>query len=213
MLSCFLSHAQIAEYAVEVEQDTSIVYSIYLSELNLNGLNNTISEEKRRMEILKRRVFKVYPFAKLTSENLMKINETMAGFKTTKEKKKYFKIVEDYLTDEFEPRLKKLSKKDGKILVKLIHRQTGHSTFDLIKEYKSGWKAFWSNSTAMLFDIDLKEQYQPFTTLEDFYIESILIQAFANNQLANQPPAITIDNSSLAKTWRERVEASKIKTP
>ncbi len=46
------------------------------------------------------------------------------------------------------PAPKKIIRKDGQILVKLIHRQTGISTFDLIKEYKSGWKAFWANSAA-----------------------------------------------------------------
>ena len=53
--------------------------------------------------------------------------------KTEKKKKKYFKIAEKYLNDEFEPKLKKLSQKQGQILVKLIHRQTGQTTFDLIK--------------------------------------------------------------------------------
>lgn len=206
---CSIGFSQKIEQPFEEEQDTSIVYSIYLRELNLSGADDPAAEERRRMEILKRRVFRVYPFAKLTSENLIKINETMAGFKTNKEKKKYFKIVEDYLTNEFEPKLKKLSKTDGKILVKLIYRQTGQTTFDLIKEYKSGWKAFWANSTAMLFDIDLKENYDPYSKLEDFYIESILIQAFNNSQLAIQPPAIDIDNSLLAKTWREKIEAKK----
>jgi len=72
----------------------------------------------------------------------------MAKLKTQKEKKKYFKLVEKYLNEEFEPKLKKLSRKQGQILVKLIYRQTGKTTFDLIKDYKSGWKAFWSNNTA-----------------------------------------------------------------
>ena len=60
----------------------------------------------------------------------------MVKLKNDRDKKKYFKIVEKYLAEEFEPRLKKLSRKDGQILVKLIHRQTGTSTFDLIKEYR-----------------------------------------------------------------------------
>ncbi|HRB73199.1 MAG TPA: DUF4294 domain-containing protein, partial [Flavobacterium sp.] len=112
---------------------------------------------------------KVYPYAKVAAENLTILNANMAKLSSDREKKKYFKIVENYLQNEFEDRLKKFSRKDGQILVKLIHRQTGMTTFELIKDLKSGWKAFWSNNTARLFDINLKKEYNPFDDLEDFY--------------------------------------------
>ena len=67
-----------------------------------------------------------------------------------------------------------LSRKDGQILVKLIDRQTGKTTFSLIKEFKSGWKAFWSNQAAKLFDINLKTKFDADNVLEDYYIERIL---------------------------------------
>ena len=141
----------------------------------------------------------------------MQINETMAKLKTNKEKKKYFKLVENYLQEEFEPKLKKLSRKDGQILVKLINRQTGSTTFDLIKDYKSGWKAFWSSNTAKLFNINLKTKYSPFDVPEDFYIESILVTAFKEKHLAPQPSAKDIDLKKLAATWREKNETAKLK--
>ena len=133
----------------------------------------------------------------------------MAKLKTNKEKKKYFKLVENYLQEEFEPKLKKLSRKDGQILVKLIYRQAGATTFDLIKDYKSGWKAFWSSNTAKLFDINLKTKYNPYDVLEDFYIESILVTAFKEKQLIQQPSAKDIDLKKLALTWREKIEKAK----
>lgn len=117
----------------------TIRYTIELEEVILteNG-SYTLTEEQKRMAILKRRVYKTYPYAKLASEKLVAMNAMLAKLKTEKEKKKYFKIVEKYLTDEFEAKLKKLSRKDGQILVKLIHRQTGNTTFELIKDLKSG---------------------------------------------------------------------------
>ena len=139
----------------------------------------------------------------------MQLNATMAKLQTKKEKKKYFKIVEKYLQEEFEPKLKKLSRKDGQILVKLINRQTGETTFDLIKEYKSGWKAFWSNNTAKLFDINIKEEYKPYDRLEDFHIESILVTAFRQGSLENQAPAKPIDLTQLAATWKEKIKKMK----
>ena len=102
-----------------------------------------------------------------------------------------------------------MSRKDGQILVKLISRQTGNSTFDLIKDYKSGWKAFWSNNTAKLFDINLKEEYKPFNRVEDFYIESILISGFQEGLLVEQKPAKPFDLKELAAHWRAKVEKAK----
>jgi hypothetical protein len=193
-------------------QDSAVLYSIELKEIIVtkNGAS-VMSEEQKKILILKRRIYKVYPYAKLTAEKLMQINETMAKLKTNKEKKKYFKLVENYLQEEFEPKLKKLSRKDGQILVKLINRQTGSTTFDLIKDYKSGWKAFWSSNTAKLFNINLKTEYSPFDVPEDFYIESILVTAFKEKHLAPQPSAKDIDLKKLAATWRKKNEKAKLK--
>lgn len=166
-------------------------------------------ETKKRFLILQRRVYKVYPFAKTTSSTLTSLNAGMAKLKTSREKKKYFKIVEDYLQNQFEPQLKKLSRKDGQILVKLIYRQTGETTFDLIKEYKSGWKAFWSNNTAKLFDINLKTKYEPFEVNEDYLIETILVRAFQNGRLPNQEAAIKIDYPELSDFWVQKLTKPK----
>jgi sulfur relay (sulfurtransferase) DsrF/TusC family protein len=188
----------------------TIRYTIELEEVVLteDGVY-TLTEEQKRMAILKRRVYKTYPYAKIASEKLVAMNEMMGKLKTEKEKKKYFKIVEKYLTEEFEAKLKKLSRKDGQILVKLIHRQTGTTTYDLIKDFKSGWKAFWSNNTARLFDINLKTEYKPYTSLEDFNIESILLTAFQNYALPRQEAKVPIDLDKLIATWKEKTAEMK----
>lgn len=190
-------------------QDSSIVYSIELREIVFTPDNVYNSDEDKKAKlILKRRIFRVYPYAKLTADKLMQLNATMAKLKTSREKKKYFKIVEKYLEDEFEPKLKKLSRKDGQILVKLIHRQTGQSTYDLIKDYKSGWKAFWANSTAKLFSIDLKTEYQPYKVNEDFQIETILNAAFNQNQLSRQEPSKPVNFDELSSYWITKMKST-----
>ncbi|WP_320814095.1 DUF4294 domain-containing protein [Flavobacterium sp.] len=203
-------NAQVQDTLKVTVQDSSVLYSIELEEIVVtrNGVKG-LDEQRKKILILKRRVYKVYPYAKLTAEKLLQINETMAKLKTNKEKKKYFKLVEKYLQEEFEPKLKKLSRKDGQILVKLIYRQTGSTTFDLIKDYKSGWKAFWSSNTAKLFSIDLKTKYEPFDVLEDFHIESILVTAFKERYLVQQPSAKDIDLKKLAANWREKIQKMK----
>ncbi len=161
-------------------------------------------ESRKKFELLKNRVYKTYPYAKLASERLTALNKGMASLKTNKEKKKYFKIVEGYLTDEFEAQLKKLSRKQGQILIKLIHRQTGISTFDLVKSLKSGWTAFWSNTTAKMFDLNMKAQYLPFEDNEDFLIETILVRAFESKRLINQPPAQPVNYDDLVDSWLKK---------
>ncbi|ALM47799.1 hypothetical protein AMR72_02120 [Flavobacterium psychrophilum] len=185
--------------------ETDSVMFIEMQELVISNVKDTISaEELKNLALLKRRTLKVFPFAKAAADRLTMLNKNLAMLKTDREKKKYAKIVEKYLEDEFEGQLKKLSKKEGQILVKLIYRQTGHSTFDLIKEHKSGWKAFWSNRVAQLFNIDLKRKYSPATVAEDYHIEGFLIQAFRSGRLPRQEPAFAINYASITQNWKEK---------
>jgi hypothetical protein len=186
-------------------ENDSIAFSTNLPEIVISNVKDSISEEqKKQLALLKRRVLKVYPFAKIAADRLTMLNQNLAALKSEKEKKKYSKIVQKYLEDEFEAQLKKLSRKEGQILVKLIYRQTGKSTFDLIKEQKSGWKAYWSNKMAKLFQIDLKKTYSPATVAEDYMIEGYLRKAFMERRLQKQDPAFKIDYEAITKVWEEK---------
>ena len=188
------------------EKDTVLGVAIELEEVVISKHQIKIDEEARkRFLILQRRVYKVYPYAKLASERLVQLNKGMEGLKTNREKKKYFKITEDYLNNEFEGQLKKLSRKDGQILVKLIHRQTGTTTFNLIKTLKSGWKAFWSNSTARVFDINLKTEYAPMDVYEDYLIETILDRGFKSRRLEPQNISKPTDVEQMSAVWTEKI--------
>jgi hypothetical protein len=158
-------------------------------------------EAKKQFLTLQKRVFNAFPYARIASERLTLLNRNMALLQSNRDKKKYLKIVNNYLETEFSENLKKLSTKTGQILVKLIYRQTDITTFDLIKEYKSGWKAFWSNQTAHLFNIDLKRKYEPYQINEDFLIETILYRAFNNGQLYKQEAKTPIDIDDLNDFW------------
>ena len=196
-------------------QDSDTIREIIIEEVTVSDDSKIklTKEEREQIKLLERRVRVVYPYAKLTAEKLTQINTTMAKLKTQKEKKKYFKLVEKYLNEEFEPKLKKLSRKQGQILVKLINRQTGKTTFDLIKDYKSGWKAFWSNNTAKLFNIDLKKTYDPMEVPEDFYIETYLQRCFDEGRLVKQEAKKPISESELILNWsiknKEKLKAEK----
>lgn len=188
-----------------IKMDTILLEEVVISKVKLDP------ETQKKFLLLQNRVYKVYPFAKIAADRLSMMNKTMSSLKSNKEKKKYFKIVEDFMENEFKAKLKKLSRKQGQILVKLIHRQTGISTYDLIKDYKSGWKAFWSNSTARLFDINLKETYQPFNSNEDFLIETILYRSFVNGRMVEQKAANPVEIDELNTYWENLAKELKRK--
>ena len=181
--------------------------SIAKSVINLNEvivlprLKFNSKAERIRYLILKRKTIKVYPYAKLAAERLTALQKRLDELPKKRQKKKYAKIIQKYIEDEFSQELKKLTKTEGQILVKLIHRQTGKTTFNLIKELRSGWRAFWFNSTASLFNISLKREYAPIEVEEDFLIEDILLRAFQGGRLERQKPAFEIDYYDLTDKW------------
>lgn len=193
---------------VLTEKDSILNDTIQLEEIVIHK-EKLDPEAKKQFLLLQNRVYKTYPYAKLAAERLTVLNRGMANLKTNKEKKIYFKIVENYLNNEFESKLKKLSRKQGQILVKLIHRQTGTTTYELVKDLKSGWKAFWSNTAASMFDINLKTKYAPFDVNEDYMIETILVRAFDSGRLQNQNPANPVDYDSLTDSWESKAKKAK----
>ena len=153
--------------------------------------------------MLRRRVFRVYPYAKLAADRLTILNERLDNIDTKRGRKKYLKRLEKFIYEEFEEELKKLSKSQGRILIKLVHRQTGSTTFDLVKDLRTGWKAFVYQTTASLFSLSLKDQYNPKEVLEDYLIEDILQRAFADQYLIEQAAAIDYDLNALYSTWKD----------
>ena len=170
----------------------------------LNKLEFTSKENRKRYLILRRKTRKVYPYAKLAAERLIVMTERLKTIEKKRDKKKYTKRVQKYIEEEFTETLKKFTRTEGQTLAKLIHRQTGRTGFDLVKELRTGWKAFWYNTTANLFDISLKDEYDPFTNKEDYLIEDILERSFQENILERQAPAFPIDYLDLTAYWNKK---------
>ncbi len=119
-------------------------------------------------------VIKVYPYARLAAVKLNEMNRRMQTMSSDREKRKYKKQVEEQVRKDFEDQIKKLSINQGNVLIKLIDRETGNTTFDLIKQMKGSLNAFFSQSVAKLFNHDLKEEYDP--TGKDKAIENVVLQ-------------------------------------
>jgi hypothetical protein len=183
--------------------DGDSVKQIELDEiLLLQNLQFKSEYEKIRYAILKRKVRKVWPYAKLATERLEAIRIRLDAIDNPRQKRKYAKMVEDYIQNEFQGELKKLSMTEGQILIKLIHRQTGNTSYDLLKQLRSGWSAFWFNTTANMFDMSLKTEYDPVNEIEDFYVEDILLNEFKYETLEYQEAATGISYLDGFNNWK-----------
>lgn len=167
----------------------------------LEKLRFKSEEERRAYLILRRKTRKVYPFAKLAAERFETMTERLEKIEKRSDKRKYAKLVQKFVEVELTDTLKKLTRSEGQILVKLVHRQTGITAYDLVKNLRSGWSAFWYNSTAKVFDISLREEYLPYYIKEDYLIEDILERAFQEDVLVRQNPVYPLDILNLADHW------------
>ncbi|SFD25157.1 DUF4294 domain-containing protein [Algibacter pectinivorans] len=176
--------------------------SIDLDEVMLlHKLKFNSKKDRIRYLILRRKTIKVYPYAKMAAERLDSMNARMMTLTKNRDKKRYTKRVQKYIEGEFSEELKKMTRTEGQILVKLIHRQTGVTAFELVKELRNGWRAFWYNTTASMFDISLKREYDPENEKEDYLIEDILQRNFQSGRLERQKSAIEFDFYDLTNKW------------
>jgi hypothetical protein len=184
--------------------DTITNNAINLNEIYiLPKLKFDSSESRRRYLILQRKTIKVYPYAKLAAERLETLNERIANLKSKGKRKKYTRMVQKYIEGEFAEKLKKFTITEGQILIKLIHRQTGETAFELIKYLRSGWRAFWYNNTASLFNMSLKLPFDPLTSEEDYLIEDILQRQFQSGRLEYQKAYDEFDIYQLSEQWKD----------
>lgn len=200
----------IAEKMIILAGDSIVQSSISLDEAYVFGkLEFTSYEDKLRYYILRRKTHKVYPYAKLAAERLVELNDSLTKITKTRKRKKYTRKVQKYIEEEFSEELKKLTRTEGQILVKLIYRQTGTTAFDLVKELRNGWRAFWYNTTAKLFKISIKEEFHPDEIEEDYLIEDILQRAFAAGQLERQETVLDYDYGKLYNKWK-KTDSTKV---
>ena len=187
-----------------IEGDTIINSSIELKEVVVfQPLRFYNYEEAKRYVILRERTYRVYPYAKLAADRLDVLTNRLEQIQSKRKKRIYLKRLERFIYDEFEKELKKLSRSQGRILIKLVHRQTGATTHNLVKEFRNDWRAMIYQTTASLFKLSLKDNYDPETDYEDYLIEDILQRAFSEGRLERQATALDYDLDRLYNYWKE----------
>lgn len=171
----YLSGAQEINYVVTktivINGETLPVFS--LREIEIVSLEIPKTKRgKRKLSKLVKNVKKVYPFAKLASVKLKKYESILLAAESDKERRKIMKKAEQEIKEEYGEKLKKLTFTQGRILIKLLDRETGESSFKLVQELRGKFTAFWYQAFAKLWGYDLKAKYDP--DGEDKQIETIV---------------------------------------
>jgi hypothetical protein len=115
--------------------------------------------QKAAWDRLKYNVKKVYPYAILASAKLKEIDRIMATMKTDRERNAFTKAAEKQLNAEFGDQLKNLTVTQGRILIKLIDRETGKTTYDIVKCMRGSFSAAMWQGVAVIFNSSLKTEY------------------------------------------------------
>lgn len=136
--------------------------------------------ERRRYTRLIYNIKKAYPWARLAGDMLSEVEVHMLSLETEKEQKDYMKLVEKELLKDYKQDLKKLTITQGRILIKLVDRETGDTSYELVRELRGKISAVFWQALARLFGSNLKSEYDP--EGEDRLIEEIVV-LIENGQL------------------------------
>ena len=123
---------------------------------------------------LRYNIYKVLPYAKFAAERYQQLQRDLATTADKKKQKEMVSVCETQIKDLFKREIENLTISQGEVLIKLIDRQTGTTSYEMVKELKGGLKAFMFQSVARFFGHNLKEKYDPY---EERDIEAILQQA------------------------------------
>ena len=157
--------------AIIVEGDTIPV--IGLKEVEIFSLTIPKSRKaQRKLTRLIKNVKKVYPWARLAGIQLRKYDKMLVEANTEKERRKIMKQAEKEINEKYGGDLKKLTFSQGKILIKLIDRETGNSSYSLVQELRGNFTAFFYQAFARIWGYNLKLKYDP--EGEDKQIETIV---------------------------------------
>ncbi|MDY3363046.1 DUF4294 domain-containing protein [Riemerella anatipestifer] len=155
----------------EIEGETVVVLDEVVI-ANKPRFNNQL--DKNYYFFLSKKLNRVYPLFITALEQYNEINNYTSRLDDKSEKRKYIKTKQEELAQAYENKLRDLTTSEGRIFAKLMYRATGKSVYDIIKELRGGWSAFWWNVKGNIADVDIKEPYDPYRNRHDEFIESLL---------------------------------------
>jgi hypothetical protein len=167
-----LKPRRIVMYGTVVDNDT--IPKVMLKEVKIVAPSNLLSpEEIRKNKKLIRNIKIVLPYAKLAKNKLLDLNNRMLTMSKS-ERKKFMKAAEMEIEKEYAAQLKNLTISQGHLLIKLVDRETGSSSYTLVQELRGSFRAFFYQTFAKLFGYDLKAEFDPVNNKKDNLIDRVV---------------------------------------
>jgi len=160
-----------------IERDGEVLPEVTIKEVTVVGRPSRESarrSEFRKYERLIYHLKKVYPYALIVRQRLDEVNARMSEMNSVKSRKEYIRQFEREVFTEFEDDIRNMTITQGRLLIKLIDRETQNTSYDLIREYRGGFTAAFWQGIARIFGTNLKDEYDPFG--DDALIEIILME-------------------------------------
>ena len=158
-----------------VKRDGVTMPEVEIKEVTVTS--RPVNSSKREIRVYERLVYnikKVYPYAKLVRSKLQRVNEDMKNIKDENGRKKYVKNVEKEIFSDYEDDIGDMTITQGRLLIKLIDRETQNTSYDLIREYRGKFSAAFWQGIARIFGTNLKEEYDAYGN--DVMIELIIYE-------------------------------------
>ncbi len=166
--------AQEENYVHATVLDGDTIPKVWLNTVYVSEARAFKSKRARnKYHRLKYHVKKVYPYAKMAGNLYHKYEDSLSLAASDKQRRKFYKLMEQELRAEYEDDLKKMGLTQGRILIKLIDREIGQTSYHVVKDLRNSLTAFVFQSLAKLFGHDLKSEYDP--TGDDRIIEDIVV--------------------------------------
>jgi len=135
--------------------------------------NKPTNRDMRQYRRLVYNVKKVYPYAKLAGEKFGEVNAHMDSLKTKREQREYIKQIEKEILQQYEEDLKDLTLTQGRILIKLIDRETSQTSYEVVKDLRGSFQAALWQAVARIFGSNLKSEFD--AAGEDRMVDEIMV--------------------------------------
>ncbi len=158
---------------IDENGDTTLM--VYLPEVDIDLMQRYLQiTDTHKGRRLANNVRKVFPYAKLAGAKMQEYDSILAHTSNKSERNRLMKQAEKEITDQYTEELKNLTITQGLILVRLIDRETGNTTYQVVQELRGKVRAFFYQGFARLWGYNLKTEYDPHNNPEDDEIETIM---------------------------------------
>ncbi|MDR1792376.1 MAG: DUF4294 domain-containing protein [Bacteroidales bacterium] len=149
-------------YPVYIEEDGDTLPLITLPNCIIIQFRANVSKKERdRYTKLVNNIIKVYPYARMAANKLQEYDVMLSQIPDPDERQKQMKIAEKQLVKQFSKQIENLTFSQGLILLKLVDRETGKTTYKIVKELRGSFRAFFYQAIARMFKFNLKDEYDP----------------------------------------------------